>query len=85
MNNLTISLPEPIQQFIEAEVATGKYPTASDLIVKLVRQEQKRKAREKVDALLLEALESEATEMTREDWEELKQEARNRLASQDSQ
>ena len=36
------------------------------------------KAKEKVETLLLEGLQSEASEMTREDWDELKRRVRER-------
>jgi antitoxin ParD1/3/4 len=72
MSTLNISLPEPLREFVDSQVAEGGYRTASDYIRELVQEAQKRKAREKVEALLLEGLQSEASAMTKEDWEELK-------------
>ncbi len=84
METLTISLPESIKEFIDAQVAEGAYESAEEFISALVREEQKRKARAKVDALLIEGLNSgEATPMTPQDWEELKLNLRNRLANRD--
>ncbi len=72
METMTISLPPPLKAFIEAQVDEGGYRTPSEFIGELVREAQKRKAREKVEALLGEGLKSEPSEMTKEDWEELK-------------
>ncbi len=82
MDNLTISLPTPLKEFIDAQVAAGVSPTPSDFIASLVREEQKRKARERIDALLLEGLNSPSSEMTREDWEELERRVWERAAKQ---
>ncbi|OAI53577.1 addiction module antitoxin [Planctomycetaceae bacterium SCGC AG-212-F19] len=79
MDNLTISLPTPLKEFIDAQVAAGDSPNASEFIVALLREEQKRKVREKIEALLLEGLASESSEMTREEWDELKREAMEEL------
>jgi len=49
--------------------------------VKLVRQDQKRKAQERLESLLLEGLESgSATAMTDEDWQDVRQAVRERIA-----
>jgi len=78
MQSMNISLPESMKQFVEAEVASGGYGTASEFIRNLLREEQKRKARAGVDALLLEGLRSEASELTQADWKELKRRVRAR-------
>lgn len=80
MDNLTITLPTPLKEFIDAQVAAGVSPTPSDFIASLLREEQKRKARERIDALLLEGLNSPSSEMTQEDWDRLRREVRERAA-----
>lgn len=73
METLTITVSESLKAFVEAEVAAGHYTTADELIGTLLREAQKRKARERVDALLLEGLDSgESAPMTEQDWEDLR-------------
>lgn len=67
MATMTISLPEPMREFIETEVAAGDYGSASKLFREMVRDRQKRKAQERLEMLLLEGLESgEPIEVTDE-------------------
>lgn len=58
MATMTISLPDPMREFIETEVAAGDYGSASELFREMVRDRQKQKANERLDILLLEGLES---------------------------
>ncbi len=70
---MNISLPEAVRTFVEEQVASGSYTTAEEYLAALVREDQKRRAQEKLEALLVEGLESgEATEMTDADWDELR-------------
>jgi antitoxin ParD1/3/4 len=80
METMNISLPESLKQFIDEHVAKGGYSTVSEYIRALVRDDQKRKAQERLETLLLEGLESgEPTEMTKENWDEIRREAAARL------
>lgn len=58
MTSLNISLPDPMKKFIETEVKRGGYSTPSEYVRALVRAEQKRKAEDRLEALLLEGIES---------------------------
>ena len=78
MRSMNISLPESMKNFVDAEVASGGYGTASEFIRDLLRDAQKRKARANVDGLLLQGLQSEASELTRADWNQLKRRVRTR-------
>ena len=44
MTTLNISLPDPMKAFIEAQVQSGSYASASDYVRALVRDAQKRHA-----------------------------------------
>lgn len=73
MTDINISLPESMREFVEQQVAQGGYGTAGEYLLALVRDAQKRKAQERLEALLLEGLESgPATEMTDEDWDDMR-------------
>jgi antitoxin ParD1/3/4 len=80
MSTLNISLPEVMKHFVEEQVREGMYASASDYIRALVREDQKRRAQDELEAKLLEALESgDATEMTQEDWAQIRRDALTRL------
>ncbi len=50
-----------------------------------VRDDERRKAQEKLDALLMEGIQSgKPTEMTREDWDEVRRAARKQLEARKS-
>jgi antitoxin ParD1/3/4 len=58
MATMNISLPDPMREFIEERVTEKGYTTTSEYFRNLVCEDQKRKAQEKLEALLLEGLES---------------------------
>ncbi|MCC5621339.1 type II toxin-antitoxin system ParD family antitoxin [Nostoc sp. CHAB 5715] len=67
--------------YIEEKVATSGYSSVSEYFRELVRQDQKRQAAERLSAMLLEGLNSgNATEMTPDDWEDIRQAIRERIA-----
>ncbi|MCH7977845.1 MAG: type II toxin-antitoxin system ParD family antitoxin [Acidobacteria bacterium] len=85
METMNISLPETMKQFIEEQVSAGGYSSVSEYIRALVREEQKRKAQEQLEALLVEGLESgKPTEMTDEEWNEIRRESLARLKARKS-
>ncbi len=72
---MNISLPEPLKQFVDAQIATGRYSSASEYVCELIREDEKRKAEERVEALLLEGLEGQETELATADWKVIRKEA----------
>jgi antitoxin ParD1/3/4 len=71
METINISLPDSLKAFVETQVAEGGYSSASEYIRELIRADQKRKAEEKLEALLLEGLNSgEPIEVTEAFWNE---------------
>ena len=80
MASMNISLPESLREFVEERVAMGGYGTASEYLRELIRDDQKRKDQEKLEALLLEGLASPAKEMTQEDWTHIREAVRDRLS-----
>ena len=65
MTSMNISLPEPLKQFVEDQVSKGGYSTVSEYLRELIRQAQRIKEREELEAKLLEGLNSPTLEMTR--------------------
>lgn len=81
MKSMNISLPDTMRDYVEEQVKTNGYSSASEYFRELVRQDQKRKANERLETLLLEGLNSGArSEMTPQDWEEIRQSVRNKIA-----
>ena len=78
MKTVTISLPEKLKEYIDDQVATGDYGSVSEYMRTLLRDDRKVKAQEKLEAMLLEGLESTASEMTPEDWQDVKNQVQAR-------
>lgn len=81
MESMNISLPEPLKKFVDGQIAAGRYSSASEYIRELIRDDEKRKAEERLEALLLEGLQGEEAELTREDWSAIRKEAQARVVA----
>jgi antitoxin ParD1/3/4 len=80
METMKIALPESMKHFVQERVLAGGYSSASEYVRALVRADQKRRADERIDALLLEGLASgEPIAVTKEYWEEKKRKLVERL------
>lgn len=75
MQSMNISLPDPLKQFVDGQIAQGRYSTASEYVRELIRADEKRKAEERLEALLLEGLAGAETELTPADWKAIRKEA----------
>lgn len=83
MKSMNISLPDSMRTYVEEQVTSGGYSTVSEYFRELVRQDQKRKATERLETLLLEGLDSgTATLIAAKDWEDTRQAVRERIAIQ---
>jgi len=81
METMNISLPEPLKEFVDQQVAAGAYSSASEYIRRLIREDQERRYREEIDQKLLAAIDSgPSTPLTRKDWEDIRREVRQRAA-----
>ncbi len=76
---MNISLPEELQDYVEEQTRSG-YSTPSEFVRELIREDQKRGAKERLDALLREGLNSgNPIPANAEFWTELKGEAMAKL------
>ena len=74
MTSMNVSLPEQLREFV-AERASGRYGSASEYVRELIREDQRRAAEEKLEALLIQGLESgEPVDVTPEFWERKRRE-----------
>ena len=60
---------------MDGQIAQGRYSSVSEYVRELIRADEKRKAEEQLEALLLEGLRGEETVFAREDWQAIRQEA----------
>jgi antitoxin ParD1/3/4 len=68
MPTTNISLPESMRQFVEVQVASRGYNSTSEYFRELVRDDQKRLAKEDLEKQLLESMREPGEIMTRESW-----------------
>lgn len=70
MASLNISSPQSLKDYVEGQVQAAGYSTPSEYVRELLRQDQQRRAEQKLEALLLEGLNSgDPIEITPEYWE----------------
>jgi antitoxin ParD1/3/4 len=78
---MTISIPDSVKELVDQEVASGAFPSAEDYIRALVEADQKRKAQDHFEALIDEGLDSPLSEMTDQDWDDIRHEGLERIQS----
>lgn len=81
MQSMNISLPDPLKQFVELQIASGRYSSVSEYVRELIREDEKRRADQRLEALLLQGLETPASAWTQEDVDHIKNAVRERLAA----
>ncbi len=81
MQTMNISLPDPMKQYVEERVSAGAYSSASEYVRELVRADQKRHAKEELEQILLNAMNSgDPFEVTPEMIKDVRQKLRVRAA-----
>ena len=61
MQSMNISLPDPLKQFVDGQIAQGRYSSVSEYMRELIRADERRKAEDLLEAKLLEGLNSQET------------------------
>jgi antitoxin ParD1/3/4 len=80
---LEISIPDSLKSFIEEQTQSGAYRNAGEYLSALIREDQERKAKERIEHLLLEGVDSgQAVEMTSAGWQEARQEVLQQLENE---
>ena len=74
-----LALPDPLKQFVDGQIAQGRYSSVSEYVRELIRADEKRKAEEHLEARLLEGLNSPESELTPADWRAIRTEALAKL------
>jgi antitoxin ParD1/3/4 len=71
--SLNVTLPEPLQAYVESQIAQGTYVNVNEYFQNLVRQDQQRQDEAKLEAMLLDGDNSgDGREVTAEFWQGLK-------------
>ncbi len=79
MESMNISLPEPLKQFVDGQIASGRYSSASEYVRELILADEKRKTEDELEAKLLEGLNGSESELTKADWKAIRSEALARV------
>ena len=79
MESMNISLPDTLKRFVDQQIAKGGYSSVSEYVRELIRTDEKNKAEKALDAKLLEGLNSQASELTSDDWAAIRKEALTRI------
>jgi len=70
---VTISIPQIMRDWVDDEIATGRYHNVSEYFRSLVRRDQDRAVERRLEAALLEGLDSgESIEVTPDFWNQLR-------------
>ena len=70
MTSLNISLPKLMKDYVETQVNAGSYSTPSEYLRTLIREDQYKKERDRIEAILLESVNSgEPIEVNKAFWE----------------
>lgn len=73
MATMNVSLPDEMKAFVEGQMALEGYASVSEYLRALIRDAQKRRAKQDLEAKLLDGLQSPVIEMTKADWTALRQ------------
>ncbi len=82
MATMNISLPDPMKEFIETQTSKEGFGSVSEYLRSIIREVQKRQAKQELEAKLLESLQGPSVVMTREDWDSIEREALEGLAGE---
>jgi antitoxin ParD1/3/4 len=75
MQSMNISLPDPLKEFVDGQISTGRYSSVSEYMRELIREDEKRKAQDQLEALLLDGLRGGMTPLTADDFKSIRQNA----------
>jgi antitoxin ParD1/3/4 len=67
-SSMNISLPPALREWVENQVETRGFGTASEFVRDMLRRERERSLRFQIDQSLAKAMESPASPMTESDW-----------------
>jgi antitoxin ParD1/3/4 len=78
MATMNLSLPDSMKAFVEEQAVKEGFGTVSEYMRAVIRELQKRQAKQQLEAKLLEGLKSPKSRMTNQQWDELERQVRER-------
>ena len=81
MQSMNISLPEPLKQFVDGQIAQGRYSSASEFVRELIRADEQRKVQAQLEAKLLEGLQGPEADVSAAEWRAIRSDAMAILAA----
>jgi antitoxin ParD1/3/4 len=79
MQSMNISLPEPLKQFVDAQIAQGRYGSTREYMRELIRADEKLKAEEQLEAKLLQGMQGPRSKWTAQDMKDIRKQALARI------
>lgn len=76
---MNISLPPALRDWVQQQVNTRGFGTASEFVRDMIRRERELSIREQIDRKLLAAMDTPATELNEDDWTDIHREAQERV------
>lgn len=77
---MNISLPADLRKWVDKQVSTGGFTTASEYVRDMLRRERRRQMKREVESLILESMASGKMEEAGDGyWSDLRAQARKRL------
>jgi antitoxin ParD1/3/4 len=74
-----------LKKLVDGQIAEGRYSSVSEYVRELIRADEKRKAEDRLEALLLEGLKSAESEFSQADLADIRREALERVKARKSQ
>jgi len=68
LQSIKISLPNPLKQFVDGQIAQGRDSSAGEYVRELIRADEKRKAEDQREEELLEGLNRAESALPPADW-----------------
>ena len=81
---MRITIPDAAKPFLEKEMAKAGYEDASEYVLSLIKQRRQKVRRDEIEQMLLEAIDSPSSPMTRKDWDDIRRIGRRMLAQRKS-
>lgn len=73
IETMNISLPSPLKAYVQQRVKRDGYGNISEYMRELIRDDQQKKAKERLDQLLLEGMEGKDRSIDASYWNDLQQ------------
>jgi hypothetical protein len=81
---MRVTIPDAAKPFVENQMAKRGYEDPSQYVLSLIKRDSQQVRRDQIEEMLLEALDSPSTPMTKKDWDDVRRIGRRMLAQRKS-